>query len=72
MSLSVNYSAIIKKNLPYKTQDLGSFTIPCTNGNFEFGKALCDYGASINLKPLLVVKRLSLGELATTLTSTNV
>ena len=26
------------------------------------GKALCDFGASINLMPLSVVKRLSLGE----------
>ena len=44
-------------------QDLGSFTIPCTIGNHEFGKALCDSGARINLMLLLVVKRLILGEL---------
>ena len=43
--------------------DLGSFTIPCTIENFEFKKALCDLEASINLMPLLVVKRLSLGEI---------
>ena len=47
-------------------QDLGSFTIPCTIGNYEFGKALCDYGASINLMPLSVVKRLSLGDFTPT------
>ena len=47
-------------------QDLGSFTIPFTIGNHEFGKALCDSGASINLMPLLVVKRLSLVELTPT------
>ena len=47
-------------------QDLRSFTIPCTTGNHEFGKALCDSGANINLMPLLVVKRLSLGELTPT------
>ena len=47
-------------------QDLGSFTIPCTIGNFEFKKALGDSGASINLMPLLVVKKLSLGELTPT------
>ena len=46
-----------------KMQDLGSFTIPCTVGNHEFGKALCDSGANINMMPLLVVKILSLGEL---------
>ena len=47
-------------------QDPGSFTIPCTIENFEFKKALCDSGASINLMPLSVVKRLSLGELTPT------
>ena len=31
------------------------------------GKALCDSGASINLMPLSVVKRLSLGELTPTI-----
>ena len=40
-----------------------------TIGNFEFGKALCDSGASINLISLLVVKRLSLGELTLTTVS---
>ena len=47
-------------------QDPGSFTIPCTIGNFEFGKALCDSRASINLMPLSIVKRLSLRELTPT------
>ena len=47
-------------------QDPGSFTIPCTIGNYEFGRALCDSGASINLTPLFVAKRLSLGELTPT------
>ena len=47
-------------------QDLGSFTIPCIIGNYEMGKALCDFRASINLMPLSVVKRLSLGELTPT------
>ena len=47
-------------------QDLGSFAIPCTIGNYEMGKALCDFGASNNLMPLSIVKRLSLGELTPT------
>ena len=47
-------------------QDPGSFTTPCTIRNYEFGKALCDSGASINLRPLLVVKMLGLGELTPT------
>ena len=37
-----------------------------TIGNFEFRKALCDSGASINLMPLYVVKRVSLGEFTPT------
>ena len=40
-----------------KIQDPGSFTISCSIGNFEFKKALCDSGASINLMPLSVVMR---------------
>ena len=49
-----------------KVQDLSNFTIPCTIGNYEFGRALCDFGATINLIPLSIVKRLSLGELTPT------
>ena len=49
-----------------KMQDLGSFTIPCTIGDSEMGKALCDFVASINLMSLSIVKRLSLGELTPT------
>ena len=63
VSLSTNCSTIIQKNLPPKMQDLGSFTIPCTMGEYEFGKALCDSGANINMMSLSVVKRLSLGEI---------
>ena len=43
-------------------KDPGSFTIPCSIGKYEFKKALCDSGESINLMPLSVVQRLSLGE----------
>ena len=62
VSPSVNCSANIKKNLQQKMQD----PVPCTIGNHEFGKALCDSGANINLMPLSVVRRLSLGELSPT------
>ena len=34
--------------------------------NVDMGKKLCDSGASINLMPLAVAKRLSLGELTPT------
>ena len=66
MTLIATCSVVIQRSLPVKMQDPGSFTIPCTIGNFEFKKALCDSGASINLIPLSVVKRLNLGELTPT------
>ena len=66
MNLIATCSAVIQRSLIEKMQDLGSFTIPCTNGNFEFKKALCDSRASINLMPLSVVKKLSLGDLTPT------
>ena len=40
VSLSASYNAIIQKNLPREMQDSGSFIIPCTIRNFEFGKFL--------------------------------
>ena len=57
---------MIQRILPLKMQDPSSFTIPCTIGNYELGKALCDLGASINLMLQSVVKRLSLRELTPT------
>ena len=66
VSLTATCSVAIQKSLPAKMKDPGSFTIPCIIGKYEFKKALCDSGASINLKPLSVVQRLSLGELTPT------
>ena len=66
VDLIATCNAIIQRSLPKKMKDPCSFTIPCTIGNFEFKKMLCDSRASINLMPLSVVKRLSLGELTPT------
>ena len=55
-------SAILQRKLPQKLKDPGSFTIPCTIGNVIFERALCDLGASINLMPLSIFRRLGLGE----------
>ena len=66
VNLTATCSAVIKKNLPEMMKDPGSFTIPCTIGGFEIKKALCDSGASINLMPLSVARKLSLGELTPT------
>ena len=66
VNLIATCSAIIQKKLPTKMKDPFSFTIPCSIGKYEFKKALCDSGASINLMPLLVVQRLNLGEFTPT------
>ena len=63
VNLTATCSAVRKKKLPEKMKDPESFTIPCTIGGFEIKKALCDSGASINLMPLSVARKLSLGEL---------
>ena len=62
VNLTEECSAIIKRKLPHKLKDLGNFTIPCTIGNSIFERALCDLGASINLMPLSIFRRLGLGE----------
>lgn len=62
VALTKKCSVILLKKLPPKLKDLGSFTIPCSIGNYDFGKALCDLGASINLMPLSVYKKLGLRE----------
>ena len=66
VNLTATCSAVIKRGLPEKMKDPGSFNIPCTIGEFEFQKALCDSGASINLMPYSVAKKLSLGEITPT------
>ena len=53
-----NCSAVIKRKLPKKFNDHGSMTIPCTIGNESVGKALIDLGASINLMPLSMCRRI--------------
>ena len=66
VNLTATCSALMKKELPEKMKDPGSFTIPCMIEGIEIQKALCDSGASINLMPLSVAKQLSLGELIPT------
>ena len=66
VNLTTTCSVVIQRSLPAKMKDPCSFTIPYSIGKYEFKKALCDSGVSINLMPLLVVQRLSLGELTPT------
>ena len=62
VNLTEECSAILKRKLPQKLKDPGSFTIPCKIRNSIFEIALCDLGASINLMPLSIFRRLGLGE----------
>ncbi|PHT42257.1 Polygalacturonase [Capsicum baccatum] len=55
-------SAIATRLLVQKKADPGAFTIPCTIGSLDFAKALCDWGASINLMPLSIYRKLGLGD----------
>ncbi|XP_009629916.1 uncharacterized protein [Nicotiana tomentosiformis] len=61
VTLTQTYSAIVTRPIAEKLSDPGSFTIPRTIGNYTFAKALCDLGASINLMPLAIYKRLGIG-----------
>uniref|UniRef100_A0A1U7W8D2 Uncharacterized protein LOC104223691 n=1 Tax=Nicotiana sylvestris TaxID=4096 RepID=A0A1U7W8D2_NICSY len=61
VTLTQTCSAVVTRPVAEKLSDPGSFTIPCTIGNFAFAKALYDLGASINLMPLVIYKRLGIG-----------
>ncbi|GJX25956.1 reverse transcriptase domain-containing protein [Tanacetum coccineum] len=61
-----NCSAVILKKLPEKLGDPGKFLIPCDFPELVECLALADLGASINLMPLSIWKKLSLPELTPT------
>nr|GEY56550.1 reverse transcriptase domain-containing protein [Tanacetum cinerariifolium] len=63
--LNENFSAVILKKLLEKLRDPGKFLILCGFGELKC-KALADLGASINLMPLSVWKKLRLPELIST------
>ncbi|GJZ87176.1 reverse transcriptase domain-containing protein [Tanacetum coccineum] len=65
-SLNENCSEVLLKKLPKKLRDLGKFLIPCDFSKLDKCLALADLGASINLMPLSVWKKLSLPELTPT------
>ncbi|CAN6542267.1 unnamed protein product [Malus baccata var. baccata] len=66
VALSEEMSIVLQSKLPSKLKDAGSFTIPCVIGRKEFGRSLCDLGASINLMPYSMYKSLNLGALKET------
>ncbi|GKA08585.1 hypothetical protein Tco_0687916, partial [Tanacetum coccineum] len=64
--LNEHCSAVILNKLPKKLGDPGKFLIPCDFPRMDECLALADLGASINLMPLSVWKKLSLLELTPT------
>nr|GEW37925.1 reverse transcriptase domain-containing protein [Tanacetum cinerariifolium] len=58
--LNKNCSAVVLKKFPEKLGDPGRFLIPCDFLEFDNCLALADLGASINLMPLSIWKKLRL------------
>nr|GEV84333.1 reverse transcriptase domain-containing protein [Tanacetum cinerariifolium] len=58
--LNENCSAVVLKKLSEKPGDPGRFLIPCDFSEFDNCLALADLGASINLMPLSIWKKLKL------------
>ena len=54
-----NVSAVIqKRRMPSKCTDPGMFTLPISIGDIKIEHAMCDLGASINVLPLSIYKKL--------------
>ncbi|GJW21408.1 reverse transcriptase domain-containing protein [Tanacetum coccineum] len=64
--LNEHCSAVLLKKLPKKLGDPDKFLIPCDFPRMDECLALADLGASINLMPLSMWKKLSLPELTPT------
>ncbi|GJT31540.1 reverse transcriptase domain-containing protein [Tanacetum coccineum] len=64
--LNENCSAMLHKKLLEKLEDPGKFLIPCDFPGMDVCHALADLGASINLMPLSIWKKLSLPKLSPT------
>ncbi|XP_016676593.1 uncharacterized protein [Gossypium hirsutum] len=59
-------SVVLASKLPPKLNDPGSFTIPCSIGNHYLGKTLSELGASINLMPLSIYRKLGISHMKST------
>ncbi|CAL1406494.1 unnamed protein product [Linum trigynum] len=66
VELSEECSVILQNKLPPKQKDPCSFTIPCSIGKLHVERSLADLGASINVIPYKLFKKLGLGEPSST------
>ncbi|GKF10749.1 reverse transcriptase domain-containing protein, partial [Tanacetum coccineum] len=65
-TVNAECSAIILNKVPEKLEDPGKFLIPCALQELDMTNALADSGASINLLPRSIYKKLGLGALKPT------
>ncbi|XP_075082210.1 uncharacterized protein LOC142166788 [Nicotiana tabacum] len=61
VTLTQTCSAVVSRPIAKNLSGPRSFTIPCTIGSYAFSKSLCYLGASINLMPLSIYKKLGIG-----------
>ncbi|XP_060177730.1 uncharacterized protein LOC132607653 [Lycium barbarum] len=61
VALTEECTSRIQNKLPTKLKDPGSFTIEISIGTQVVARALCDLGASINLMPSSIFRKLGLG-----------
>src|SRR5256886_7154548 len=64
--LTEEISALLRKRLPPKLNDAGSFSIPVMIGETFCNNALCDLGASVNIMPYSLFQKLDIGEVRPT------
>ncbi|XP_038890264.1 uncharacterized protein LOC120079888 [Benincasa hispida] len=61
VALTYECSALFQNNIPTKMKDPESFTLPCSIVGKKVRNVLCNLGASINLIPLSIFKKLNIG-----------
>ncbi|XP_042027230.1 uncharacterized protein LOC121774413 [Salvia splendens] len=62
-----NVSAVIQRSdLPSKKTDPGMFTLPISIGDIQVEHAMCDLGASINVLPYSIYRKLGAAKLVNT------
>ncbi|XP_038891580.1 uncharacterized protein LOC120080969 [Benincasa hispida] len=62
ITLTQECNALVSNSLTKKQKDPGSFTVPCLIRGLDVEHALCNLGASINLMPLSIFKKLGISE----------
>ncbi|XP_058742376.1 uncharacterized protein LOC131614854 [Vicia villosa] len=52
-----------ERRIPIEKKDPGAVAIPCTINDRTFKKVLIDYGSSVSLMPLSLLKKLGIGKI---------